>query len=177
MSYLPDLIAGLMNELKSYFTGISGMAIYDTDLQDDITAIFPLCVLEVNEAPESARLPGNGLTRMDYSISLRVYAYEPNAYNANDGDYSTGLLQIIDDLRVYFQNEVYQTTQMQALSTNYGFRLTYKGTSKAEAIQIAEKICKGFTLNFETIGFDSATRATVDFPDTNQNVSGNVVFD
>ena len=60
MSMISDIVNGLMKELKTYFLS-GGTCILDTELTDDFTVQgFPLCVVELSDAPESARLPGTG---------------------------------------------------------------------------------------------------------------------
>lgn len=175
-TFLPDAINGLMRELKSYFTNIKGNAILDTEMGEDFTTDFPLCICELSDAPESARLPGNGVTRLDWNFSLRVHAFEPGAYNADDGGYSASLMQIVDNLRVYFEMENWATDEMKALVTNYGFRVTSDGISKAENLSVNEGISMGYRLNFVSIAIESATNQTNDYPATNQTQTGTVVF-
>ena len=157
MSMLSDIIIALQKEMKAFFLSTGGTYLLDTELQDDITASFPLCILDVSDAPDSARLPGNGVTRMEWNFGLRIYSWEPGAYNPDDGGYSAGLLQIVDDLRNYMENEVWATQEMKDLLTDYGFRLTYMGTSKAEPLQMGEKLCLGYKHLFGTIVVEEAT--------------------
>jgi hypothetical protein len=157
MAMLPDIIIALTKELKYFFLDKNGTCILDTELSDDITASFPLCILDVSDAPDSARLPGNGVTRMEWNFSLRIYAFEPNAYNSEELNYSANLLQIIDDIRNFFENESWATQEMNDLLTNYGLRITYEGTTKAENIQIGEKLCMGFRHHFSSIAIDQNT--------------------
>lgn len=174
---LSDIISALTKELKYFFLDKQGTVLLDTELQGDITASFPLCILEISEAPESARLPGNGFTRMDWSFGIRIYAFEPNAYNSDDGGYSASLMQIVDDVRVHFSNEVWLVQEMKDLTTNYAFRLTYGGTVKAESLEIAEKVALGYKHTFESIAIDSNTRNDTDNENTTNVNSGTVVFE
>lgn len=176
MSFLPDAINGLMRELKNYFTNIKGNAILDTEMGEDFTTDFPLCIAELNDAPDSARLPGNGASRLDYNFSLRVHAFEPNAYNSSDDGYSASLMQIVDDLRIYFTMEDWATDEMKTLVTNYGFRVTFDGITKAENLSVNEGISMGYRLNFVSIAIEAATNQSNDYPSANQSVSGTVVF-
>jgi hypothetical protein len=175
---LSDIIHAITEELKYFFIDKAGTVILDTQLADDATYDFPLCIIETDDDSESARLPGNGLTRIDLNFTFRVYNYEPNAYNDDDGGYSTTLLDIIDQVRQYFENETWYTQEMVDLTTNYGFRLTFGGSTKAEPITNQEgKIALGRRITFMSIAYDQETRSTDLMNITHKGTnSGTVVF-
>ena len=176
---LSDIIHAIQEELKYFFLDKQGTVILDTELSDDASYDFPLCIIEVEDDMESGRLPGNGLTRIDLNFTFRVYAFEPGAYNESDGGYSTSLLDIIDKVRQYFENETWYTQEMVDLTTNYGFRLTFGGTSKAEPLANQEgKIAMGRRITFMSIAYDQETSSTylMDITQKGTN-SGTVVFE
>jgi len=170
------IINALMKELKYLFFDREGTVILDTELKDDMSYNFPLCILEIPEAGESARLPGNGVTRLDYDFALRVYNYEPNAYNEDDDSYSVTLLDIIDIVRVHFENETWITQEMINLTTNYAFRLTFGGINRVEPLQDEEKLIMGYRLTFNTIAVDQETDSTTDMTVTAATETGTIVF-
>jgi len=161
---LSDIIYGLTQELRSLFNsfGAIGIIILDTEIKDDETYDLPLCIIEINDAPDSVRLPGNGLTQIDFDFTLRIYAYEPNAYIEQDGGYSASLLEIVDKIRNYFELECWQTPEMQMLLSKYGFRLTFSGITKAEPLSQNEKLIMGYRIGFNTIAFDQGTNSSFD---------------
>ena len=172
---LPDIIIGLQKEMKAFWLSTNGNVILNTELHDDFEANFPLCIIDIDSAPDSAYLPG-GATRMEWNFSLSVYCFEPNAYNSDDGGYSANLLHIIDDLRALFKKEIWMTAEMQDLLTNYGFRVTYMGDLAAPSLTIADKVVKGIKLDFTSIAIDMDSFSSTDMEDDIQTVSGDVVF-
>ena len=174
-TFLVDLVQALTKELK-YQSGMASVVL-NTELREDFTANLPLCIIEIDGAPESAVLPGNSVTRLDWEFALRVYAFEPNAYVSDDSGTSASLLQIIDDIRVHFSNEVFSVQEMIDLRTNYGFRLTFNGITKSEDMNTNEGICMGYRIGFSSIAFDQATNASNDYLNSNQTTTGDVVFD
>ncbi len=177
MKITSNIINAIMKELKYLFLDQAGTVILDTNLKDDATYDFPLCIFELPDAPESARLPGNGRTRIDFDFSLRIYVYEPNAYNEDDGGYAVTLLDIIDTIREYFENETWATQEMVDLTTNFGFRLTFGGINKAESIQVEDKTVMGYRIAFNTIAYDTATDSTYNITATAITETGTIVFD
>jgi hypothetical protein len=173
-----SIVSALMSELKYLFLDREATIVLDTMLKDDMSYHFPLCVLEIPEAGESARLLGNGMTRLDYNFALRVYNYEPNAYNEDDEGYGVTLLDIIDIVRVHFENEVWKTQEMVNLTTNYGFRLTFGGIEKVEPLQDEEKMIMGYRLTFNTIALDSETASTTNITISQAGTkTGTIVFE
>jgi hypothetical protein len=172
---ISDLIRGLTKEFKSFCDTNDGMIVFDTNLRDDITFSLPLIVLEIDTAKESARLPG-GITRMDFDISVCVYSQAPDAYIDDDTTDSTSHLDYGDLVRNYLENEVWVTQEMQDLVTNYGLRLTYSGTKKANHLKTKDSTLKGYQHDFESIAFDSGIVATKDITETGQGITGSVVF-
>jgi hypothetical protein len=171
-----DITHALLEEIK-YFLNGQGTFILDTQIKDDMEYSFPLVILELGDAGESSRLPGNGISRIDYDVAFRVYNYEPNAYSDDDGGYSSSLLDIIDKTRDFFCNEIWQTNEMKALTDKYGFRMEFQGMNKAEPMPANDTMVMGYRLNFSTIGFDQLTNASydADMPLTG-SVTGTVVF-
>jgi hypothetical protein len=176
MSLLSDIVTAIQKELKYFFLTSKGTVILDTELKEDFTCNLPLCIFSIKSAPESARLPGNGVTRMDWEFSLRIYPYEPNAYNSDDGGYSASLLSIVDDLRNHFENEQWLVQEMVSLTTNYSLRITYNGTTEAESLPLENGECVGFKHMFNTIAIDRTIESTTNMLITDEGISGDVEF-
>lgn len=174
---ISEIIYALKKELK-VFSGDNDSCtiIFDTELKDDVVFSLPLIIIEYDESSESARLPGNGITRMDYPIRVRVYMQEPDAYIDDETTGSTSYLNFADDVRNYLSNEQWQTQTMVDLTTNFGFRLTYVGTSKAQDLPTGEKMLKGMQHNFDTISFDQTINASNPITETSQTVTGTMTF-
>lgn len=179
MSMLSDFVQAITKETRTFMSSYNGTVILDTEIKgDDFSANFPLVILGFDSAGESGRLPGIGATRMDWDFSLRVYAFEPNAYNSDDGGSSAQLLTVIDDIRVHFENEVWMIQEMVDLTTNYGFRCTYQGTNPAEPMTTNEGICMGYKHSFASIAIDLNTNANTDNVNTGAGTNaGTVVFE
>ena len=159
MQITGSILSAILAEIK-YLLGGTGTYILNTQLSAEKTYEMPLCILDMPSAIESAQLPGNGLTRMDFSFTLKVYNYEPNAYDSDDAGYSLALLDIIDTIRNFFVNSNWQTNEMQNLATNYGFRMTFSGVANAETLADNENIILGYSLQFETVAYDQTTAAS-----------------
>ena len=170
-----SIITALLGEIKYFLNGV-GTYILDVDVKDDIAYEMPLVIFELGDGGLSSGLPGNGITRMDYDISFRIYNFEPNMYDDVDGGFSAGLLDIIDKVRVFLCNEVWLTNEMKALTDNFGFRMEWQGLTKAEPIQSNENLVMGYKLNFESISFDQLTNASYDMLDQSGTVTGTVTF-
>ena len=169
-----DIITGLLGELK-YLLGSQGTYLLDTQLNDDFSGNFPLVILELGDDPGGVQL-GNRTTSVEYDIYMRVYNYEPNAYDSDDGGYATTQLDIIDKVRQYFENEVWQTNNMVNLTNNFAFRMEYQGRTKAEPLQADETLVMGYKLHFASMAYDLGTDSTNDFLEVNQNIAGSVNF-
>ena len=174
---LSDITHALLQELKYLFVDIGGTFLLDTSLKEDVAYNMPLCILELGDGGESARLPGNGATRIDLDFSFRVYNYEPDAWNEEDAKFATSQLDIIDTIRNYFENEKWTTQEMVDLTTNYGFRLTFMGINKAESLQDEEKIILGYRINFSSIAIDGGTNSSYQMVDGEGTVTGTEVFE
>ena len=177
--YLSDLIAAITKELKYLFIEKAGATvIFDTGLNGDYAGSLPICIFSIEDSNESAQLSGNGITRQDYELYFKIYPFEPNAFLSDDGNYSSDLAQVVDDLRVHFTTEDWIVQEMKDLTTNYGFRMSYQGTGKAEPLTMAEGLCLGFSHHFSTIAIDQNTAHDTYPLDINTvNVSGEVDFD
>ena len=88
MSMFSDIITGLQKEMKAFWLNTNGNVVLNTELHDDFEASFPLCIIDIDSAPDRGRLPGVGATRMEWDFALRCHVFEPNAYNSDDGGYS-----------------------------------------------------------------------------------------
>lgn len=174
---IAEIINGITQELLYFVKDNEGMVILDTNLQEDMSFSFPLIIIRTNGSPESARLPGNGLTRIDWSLIFDVYTQEPDAYINDDTTGSTSHLSFSDLIRNHLESENWKTQLMVNLTANYGFRMTYSGTSQAPQLQTDDKTYLGYSHNFETIGFDSTIAYTQDMTDDTQTVVGEVEFE
>jgi len=174
-----SIISALMSELKYLFLDRNGTVILETHLKNDISYNMPLVILKISNASNSARLLGNGLTRFEPDIIFRIHNYEPNVYNEDDGGYSVTLVDIIDIVRVHFENEVWKTQEMVDLTTNFGFRMTFDGgPDEDEPIESGQKLTMGFRINFSTISLDSETASTTDITISQAGTkTGTIVFE
>lgn len=174
--FLSDLITAMTKELQTFFADLSGTVILDTGLAQDISGSLPLCIFCIEDSGDSAHLPGQGITRMDYELYFKIYPFEPNSYLSNDSGYSASLADVIDNLRNHLNSEIWLCQEMIDLTTNYAFRIEYQGTTKAEPLQMEAGLCIGFNHHFSSIAFDNTTQDGANGNTTNVN-SGTVVFD
>ena len=170
---LPDIINAIQKELKYILQDKSCTIILDTQLNNDITYGMPLVIFVITQAPESGRLPGNGITRLDFTFSFQVYNNETGTYGDDEsGGYGASLMDIVDTIRNDFENEVWQTQSMVDLTTNYGFRLTFSGITNAPTLQSESGYIMGFQLGFDSISFDQSTSSSENMLVENSEVQG-----
>jgi hypothetical protein len=175
MTLLPSLIIALQKECKYLFLTNNGTVIFDEGLED-YSGSLPILIIQIEDSNESARMIGNGVTRQDYEIYFSVYPFEPNSMNSDDGGYSASLTQIIDEVRVHFENEIWLVQEMIDLTSNFSFRMEYQGTSKASPLAMEKGLCIGYKHHFSSIAIDNDTTSTTDFMVTDEGVSGEVDF-
>jgi hypothetical protein len=175
MNVTGTIISAIMAELK-YFLNGQGTYLLDTQLKSEVNYEFPLVIFDVGNGGDSAQYPGNGLTRIDYDLTFRVYNYEPNAYDDEDYDYSSSLMDIIDNLRTFLENETWLTNKMVDLVNNFGFKMTFQGMNKAENLQSNEVLIMGYSLSFASVAFDPGTLASNDIEELTGNVSGETII-
>lgn len=175
---LPNFISALQKELKYYLleNGLTGTVVLDTQLKGDIAPEFPLFLIEISQASDSARLIG-GLTRVCWDFALQIHFYEPNAYGSEDSDYAASLAEIVDKVRVHFENEVWKVQEMQGLQTDYGLRITYQGTGAAAGIEVDEGMfTMAYRHEFVSVAFDQDTTPTYAYPADNNPATGTISF-
>ena len=166
-----DFVSAITKELMEFFSDKNGTVILNAELGHDFAFSAPLCVIEVEDAPESARLPG-GATRYELNFSIKIYPFEPNAYNSSDQGYSAALLEIVEQVRWQIENEVWITSEMIELTTNYAFRITYNGTTRAEPLETEAGLCMGFRHGFMTIAYEMDTVSQTTITSTGGTISG-----
>ncbi len=169
------IVSAVLKEIK-YFLDNEGTYLFDTQLEPDKLYALPLIIFDLGEASESARLPGNGITRLDYDLSFRVYNFEANAFDSDDSGYSASLIDWFDNIRQHFENEVWLTADITNLTTNYAFRMEFQGMNKAEPILQNENLVLGYKFNFASISVDQVTSSYVDMVENAFNATGTVVF-
>jgi len=170
---LGDIIYAITEECKYFLLGQGGTAILDTDLKQPYTDLMPLVVVEVENAGDSAQLPG-GWTRFDLDIAFNVYNYQPGAYD--NSVISASLLDIIDQIRQFFEKGIWQTNFMINLTTNYGFKILYMGQNKAPQIEGSEGIISGWKLNFSSVALDMGTSSYQNELEETQNITGETII-
>ena len=174
---LGQIINAITQEAKYFVKDNEGLAILDTNLDNDIAFSFPFILISRNGTPESARLPGDGTTRLDWSFSISVYNQEPDAYIDDDLTGSSSHLNFSDTVRNHFATESWITQLMVDLTNNYDFRMTYVGSVEAKPLETEDKTYMGEQHNFETISFDRSTSSIELKTITSQGITGSIEFD
>lgn len=127
---------------------------------------MPLVIVDVPDAPDSLQYPG-GLTRMEWLLNFNSYSYSPDGYVDDATGYSTSLLEIpIDEIRRHFSIGAWiyvgtpESPAMADILDLYGFRFTFSGVTTADALT-EDGLVMGFKIGFDSVSFDSATKAVV----------------
>ncbi len=151
---LADIIHAIKTECHYLFIDNGGMVVLDTNIDNDLSFSYPLCIIEVSAAPESAILSGNGAIRLDWDFAINVYNGEYEAYD-DDNKYSSNLMNVFDTVRNHFIGESWKTNEMVNLRKNYGFRCTFTGINTATPAEDGKQNL-GYKLSFSTIAIDQS---------------------
>jgi hypothetical protein len=143
-------------------SGVIGTAILNTDYSSDKLRSYsmPLILLDMMDGPESRQFLSGG-TSIDWAFSLNTYNQAPAAYGddvPNDG-YSASLLDLIDEIRQHFSLRMWLTPAMTEIETNYGFKFTFGGISRADKLE-GDGLIMGWRLVFESMAIDVVTNWT-----------------
>lgn len=157
-----EILDAVLKECRAFLDSTGATVILKTDFKADNIATYgmPLLLLEIPDGVDTGMYMA-GVTHADWLFSFNSYNYEPDAYNDDTSGYSTGLLDIIDNIRRHFSYEVWLTQEMNNIRSNYGFRYTLSGISPADVLQ-QEGIVMGYKLVFDSIAIDLATAAVAD---------------
>lgn len=157
-----EILEAILNEIKAMIGGKGGTLLLKTNYKpkDLPSYTMPLYLIHLVAAPESYEYPG-GLTKMEWQWALNSYNYEPNEAVDDDNGYSTGLLDVIDDVRRHFSNyAAFLTPGMATILDKYGFRFTFMGITEADVID-ESGLEMGFRIAYDCVSFDSDTVATI----------------
>jgi hypothetical protein len=157
-----EILDAVIKECRALLDGSGATVILKTDFKTNNLATYgqPLLLLDIPDGVESGMYHG-GVTHADWLFCLNSYNYEPDAYADDTSGYSTGLLDIIDEIRRHFSFEVWLSPEMTTVRQKYGFRFTLSGISPGDALQ-ADGLVMGYKLIFDSIAIDLATAAVAD---------------
>jgi hypothetical protein len=152
-----EILNAILNECQQFYKDTGGTVILKTDFKSTNLATYrmPLLMLEIPDAVETGMFPG-GLTRAEWLIVLNAYNYQPNATLDDLNGYTTGLLNVVDDARRHFSNEIWLAQGMTDAFNNYGMRFTLSGIMPADALD-QDGLVMGYKIVFDTIAFDTQT--------------------
>lgn len=169
---LGQITKAIIDEIKALLSGTGATVLLKTNF---LTKKMPdnpgnFVLLDIDAAPDSVQYPG-GLSRVDYNWSLGSYNYQPDAYNDDETDYSTSLMNFIDTIRQHFSvclpgalpisgdTNLWLTQGMTDIFNTYGFFFTLSGITIADAIE-QEGLMFGFKIGFFSTAFDNTTMFT-----------------
>lgn len=152
-----EILQAVIDECTEFYKDKGGSFILRTDFQATNLPSYsmPLCLFDLIDAEESGQFIG-GVTRMDWRFGINSYNLQPNTTNEPDGGYSTGLLNVIDDIRCHFSKGIFLTQGMADILENYGFRFTLSGIMTADALDEAGLVM-GYKIIFDSISIDTNT--------------------
>jgi hypothetical protein len=157
-----EILDAVLKECRALLTDTGATVIMKTDFRTSnlLTYGMPLLLLDVPDGTDTGMFLG-GNTHADWLFSFHSYNYEPDAYTDDKSGYSTGLLDIIDQIRRHFSFEVWLTPEMVSVLNKYGFRYTLSGVSPADALE-GDGLIMGYKIVFDSIAIDVATAAVAD---------------
>ncbi len=175
---LGEITQAILQEVKTLLKGTGATVMLKTNFQIKKLPDYNgnLVLMDIEDAPDSVQYPG-GLTRMDWKWGFGSYNWEPDAYVDDDTDYSTGLLDFIDKIRVHFtanfgnlvnpgtvpyvEGSGWLTQAMGDVFNIYGFQLTLTGLTTADALD-AEGLVMGSKIGADSTAFDKTTNYVID---------------
>ena len=157
-----EILDAVLKECRALFDGTGATVILKTDFRSTNLETYgmPLLLLDIPDGSETGMYLG-GNTTTDWQFGFNSYNNEPDAYNDDQTGYSTGLLDIIDEIRRHFSFEVWLTPGMDAIRTKYGFRYNLSGILPADALD-ASGIVMGYKIMFDSVAIDIDTAAVAD---------------
>lgn len=157
-----EIIDSVLKECRALLDGAGATVILKTDFRTDNLATYgmPLLLLDIPDGTDTGMYLG-GHTRTDWVFGFNSYNNEPDAYNDDTTGYSTGLLDIIDEIRRHFSFEVWLTPGMDQMRDKYGFRYSLSGILPADALD-ASGLVMGYKILFDSIAIDVDTRAVAE---------------
>lgn len=165
-----EILDAVLKECRELFKNTGATVILKTDFKTNnlLNYGMPLLLLDIPDGTETGMYHG-GATHADWLFAFNSYNYEPDAYTDDTSGYSTGLLDIIDEIRRHFSFEVWLTPGMDDIRTKYGFRYTLSGISPADSLE-GDGLTMGYKLIFDSISIDLATAAVADSTEVLENV-------
>ena len=156
------IIQGILDECQELFKDTGATVLLNTHFSPENFPLYklPVLILDISESPEIDQYIG-GVTRMDWNFSFKVYMYEPNPGVDIDNEYSTSLLNHIDDIRRHFTGKEILSDNYQYIIDNYNFILTLNGIDPAPAIT-KDGLTIGFTISFQSTSIDTETSNLID---------------
>jgi hypothetical protein len=165
-----EILDAVLKECRAFTTGRGATVILKTDFKAANLATYgmPLLLLDVPDGVETGMYHG-GVTHADWFFAFNSYNYEPDAYADDTSGYSTGLLDIIDEIRRHFSFEVWLTAGMNDIRTKYGFRYSLTGIMPADALE-GDGLVIGYKIGFDSLSIDMETAAVRDSSAVLENV-------
>jgi hypothetical protein len=173
-----EILFAVLKECKALLSGSGAEIILKTNLKklDREAYSGNFILIDWTDAVDSLQYP-NGLTRMDWKIGFNAYNIQPDAYVDDPTDYSTALLNFIDQVRQHFEsglvNDWWLTQGMTDIWNQYGFQFTFGGVGVAEAVEL-NGLLMGWRIEMETTALDSVTRSIVESTGVLEHVIGEV---
>lgn len=157
-----EILDAVIKECTALLEGTGATVILKTDFKSNSIATYgmPLLLLDIPDGTDTGMWHG-GATHADWLFALNSYNYEPDAYGDDKSGYSTGLLDVIDEIRRHFSFEVWETQDMIDVCIKYGFRYSLSGILPADALE-GDGLVMGYKIVFDSIAIDLTTAAVAD---------------
>lgn len=169
---LGEITKALLEETKELLSGTGATVQFRTNW---LAKKVPdnngnLVLMDIQDGADSVQFPG-GLTMTAYRFNFNSYNYQPDATVDDPTDFSTNLMNFIDDIRQHFSKSLpgalpisgdtnmWLTQAMTDIWNQYGFFLTFSGITGADPID-TEGLLFGFKISFESTALDSVTLFT-----------------
>jgi hypothetical protein len=153
------ILDAVLKECRELFKDTGGTVILKTDYKSTnlINYSMPLLLLDLVDGADTGQYHG-GTTRTDWMFAFNSYNYEPDSYTDDTSGYSTGLLDVIDQIRQHFSIGIWLTQGMTDILNNYCFKYTLSGIVPADALD-QDGLVMGYRIVFDSIAIDNSTNS------------------
>src|ERR1044072_2209576 len=101
-----EILDAVLKECRELLKDKGATVIFKTDFNSNnlLNYTMPLLLLDVPDGADTGMYHG-GATRVDWIFTFNSYNHEPDAYVDDVSGYSTGLMNVIDEIRRHFSFE------------------------------------------------------------------------
>lgn len=159
---LSQILDAMCLEIEALFSDTGNTVLRDTQFKPNEMPLYtiPCIVLSLTDSPEIKQMIG-GATKANFGWHIKAYFYDVNSDLSVDDPFSTEAYDIIHTIYKHFSvkddSSEWLTPEFTKVCQDYGYKLTLNGMQKAETLKIESGVCPGFSIVYDSVGFDLGT--------------------